>query len=237
MSVDLERAGEKSVGKPAHVSFITEGVVGGEIYPVVIHIWTPDEVVKPTPERNVTFRDNPQMTPQEIREVNSEKALSINILFNSYGAHESVCFFPDSQKQALAFSSWLGKNRMLGTVKDSTGQYSTHDSTHLTLPDFFFYEYSGTGWEQRPTFTNEWSGFLRRSKVPVDGKPCRDDMYISINRGPDYRVPLEAVQTYVNATPLDRANLFIDSLKKYSQDELRVQEITAQTPIGDLQGK
>ena len=114
-------------------------------------------------------------------------------------------FFPDSQTQSVNVSNWLKTSRMLGEVEP----HLADDKASLTMPDGFYYEYSGTSWKSRPKLLGRF--------MLSEGIPYREDMAFIITRRPDYRVPADLLmKEYLAKTTKERAENYSAALERYS---------------------
>lgn len=194
--------------------FPTEVLLNGDTYKaeMLVQSLGKDEVLqRPSMENFIRLFDDSGVivaTADDIRELNHNAALVANILGNTYTYTEMLILYPNSQRQSVQFSSWLKKNGMLGKIRTS----DTDDNASLTMPDGFYYEYTGTSWEKRPVFL--WQLML------TDGLPYREDMQYDLTRRPDYRVPADFVMEYMIKSSKERAISYADSLERYSSGAL-----------------
>lgn len=155
----------------------------------------------------------------DIEALNTEVTQVTNILGNTYPTTELLTVFPNSQNQAVRFGENLRRRGFLGEIIKS--MVFEHDNAFRTLPDGFFYEYSGPSWKksQRPKILT----IGQRTIILSEGTPCRKDMQFSLCRQPDYRVPPKDIETYMKRSPEERAENFAQALENYSGDQIRVE--------------
>lgn len=158
-------------------------------------------------------------TADDIEALNTEVTQVANILGNTYPTTELLTVFPNSQNQAVRFGENLRRRGFLGEITKS--MVFEHDNAFRTLPDGFFYEYSGPSWKksQRPKILT----IGQRTIILSEGTPCREDMQFSLCRRPDYRVPSEDIETHMKRSPEERAENFAQALENYSGDQIRVE--------------
>ncbi len=147
----------------------------------------------------------------DIRELNHKGALIANILGNTYPYTEMLVFSPDSQTQSVNVSHWLKRCGMLGKIES----HLVDDKASLTMPDGFYYEYSGTSWKSRPKLLGRF--------ILSEGIPYREDMEFSITRRPDYRVPTDLLmKEYLAKTTKERAENYSAALGGYSHGAMKL---------------
>lgn len=235
------------------VSFDAEALLLGEKVKAKIRVYNQRDLPEGPgyTRNNVRFLGEPDMSAEDIRDLDTEDTRSFNILFKPYRTSESVVFYPDSQRQALLVSEAVKRSGMAGELKSGYPPYESRDIAFRTQTDVFWYEFEGTAWDVRPKRVTNWDKLRKRVALPsgskdlvrssgvvftsskgkadefTEGVPARKDMQAWVNRAPDYRIPPNLVRVYLTYfSEAQRVQAFVRALDKFSSGMVSVSSIS-----------